>query len=77
MPESITPRVIVTTTKEHHLKLTREMLITMLRLNNFRVSDDAVISVHVQGEGAYANRDVIISNSTNVEVKWKTTEKSG
>lgn len=77
MPESITPRVIITTTKEHHLRLSREMLIAMLRLNNLRVTDDAVISVHVQGEGAYANRDVVISNSTTVEVKWKTTEKSG
>lgn len=65
--ESLTPKVIVTTTKEHHLILTREMLITLLRTNNLRISDDAVI---------YAG-DAVINSNVHVEVKWKTTEKSG
>jgi 5-enolpyruvylshikimate-3-phosphate synthase len=73
----LTPKVRTTTTRQHELTLTRQMIISMLRSSSVKIADDAQVTFHVPGGGDWSNQDINIDEFRTLTVTWETVSSDG
>lgn len=64
---------ITTIESTHTVKLRADEVIALLQKAGLKVSETAIVTVHVPGGGDWSNTNLYINSETPIEVTWTTT----